>query len=87
MEEDYINYNHALNVLGLTTLETRRRKLTLDFAKRSLADNKLRDLFPIKKKTHTMQTRNTEQFKVNHANTNRYANSPIPTMQKLLNEQ
>ena len=41
MEEDYKNYNHALSVLGLTTLETRRRKLTLDFAKRSLADNSL----------------------------------------------
>ena len=32
MEEDYIKYNHALSVLGLTTLETRRQKLTLDFA-------------------------------------------------------
>ena len=87
MEEDYINYNHALSVLGLTTLETRRQKFTLDFAKRSLADNKLRDLFPTRKKTHTMHTRITEQFKFNHANTARYLNSPIPTMQKLLNEQ
>ena len=43
MEEDYINYKNALTVLGLFDLETRRKKLILDFAKRSLADNKLRD--------------------------------------------
>ena len=86
MEEDYTNYKNVLGVLGLLKLETRRKKLTLDFAKRSLADKKLRDLFPILKKEHGMRTRNTEQFKINHANTNRYFNSPIPTMQRLLNE-
>ena len=86
MEDDFKNYHHALNVLGLTTLEIRRRKLTLDFAKRSLSDNKFRDLFPTRKTAHTMNTRNREQYKVNHANTNRYYNSAIPTMQRLLNE-
>ena len=85
MEEDYTNYKNALTVLGLFDLETRRKKLTLDFAKRSLADNKLRDLFPILKKKHKMRTRKSEKFKINHANTNRYQNSPIPTMQRLLN--
>ena len=85
MEEDYINYKNALSVLGLLNLETRRKKLTLDFAKRSLADNKLRDLFPILRKEHKMRTRKSEKFKINHANTNRYLNSPIPTMQRLLN--
>ena len=86
MEEDYRNYANALSVLGLTTLETRRRKLTLDFARRSISDNKLRDLFPIRQKEHTMETRIMEQFKVNFANTNRYSKSAIPTMQRLLNE-
>jgi hypothetical protein len=86
MEEDYRNYANALSVLGLTTLETRRLKLTIDFARRSISDNKLRDLFPIRQKVHTMETRNREQFKVNHANTNRYSKSAIPTMQRLLNK-
>ena len=86
MEENYKNYNHSLVTLGLTTLESRRRKLTLDLARRSLSDNKLRDLFPIKNKSHTMETRGKEQFRVNHANTARYFNSAIPTMQRLLNE-
>ena len=83
LEEDYTRYENALSMLGLSNLETRRRKLKLDFANRSLADNKLRDLFPIIKKEHLMKTRKTEKFKVNH--TNRYFNSPIPTMQRLLN--
>ena len=86
LEENYKNYYNSLDILGLTTLESRRRKLTLDFAKRSLSDNKLRDLFPIRNKAHNMKTRNKEQYKVNHANTNRYSNSAIPTMQRLLNE-
>ena len=60
MEEDYTNYKNALTVLGLFDLEIRRKKLTLDFAKRSLADNKLRDLFPILKKKHKMRTRKSE---------------------------
>ena len=85
MEEDYRNYNHALRVLGLKTLETRRKKLTLDFAKRSIMDNKFRDLFPIRQKAHTMETRNKEKFKVTHANTHRYSKAAIPTMQNLLN--
>ena len=62
LEEDYKSYNSALRVLGLLNLETRRKKLTLDFAKISLADNKLRDLFPILKKDHQMKTRNPEKF-------------------------
>ena len=85
LEEDYTRYENALSMLGLSNLETRRRKLKLDFANRSLADNKLRDLFLIIKKEHLMKTRKTEKFKINHANTNRYFNSPIPTMQRLFN--
>ena len=62
LEEDYKSYSSALRVLGLLNLENRRKKLTLDFAKRSLAENKLRDLFPILKKDHQMKTRNQEQI-------------------------
>ena len=72
LEEDYCTYDKALVTLGLQTLTERRQKLTLDFAQRSLADDILRDLFPMKKKHHEMTTRNTERYRVNHANTNRY---------------
>ena len=38
------------------------------------------------KKQHNMQTRTTEEFKVLHANTVRFRNSPILTMQRELNK-
>ena len=64
----------------------RRKKLTLRFVKQSLADGKLRDLFPKRSKEHTMRTRRNEKYKVFKAHTDRYKNSPIVSMQRLLNE-
>ena len=61
---DYCLYSETLLNLGLQTLTERRQKLTLYFAQRSLADNKLGDLFPIRKKRHGMNTRNSEHFRV-----------------------
>ena len=84
--ENYTSYLEALSTLNLETLIIRRQKLTLRFAKQSLADGKLRDLFPIRRKEHTMRTRRNEKYKVFKANTDRYRNSPIISMQRLLNE-
>ena len=86
LEDKYKSYIEALNTLNLETLKTRRRKLTLRFAKQSLADGKFRDLFPIRTKQHTMTTRRNEKYKVFKAHTERYRNSPILTMQRLMNE-
>ena len=84
--ENYTSYFEALSTLNLETLKIRRQKLTLRFAKQSLADGKLRDLFPIRTKKHTMSTRRNEKYKVFKAHTDRYRNSPILSMQRLLNE-
>ena len=86
LEEDYVTYEKALLTLQLETLESRRKTLSLSFAKRSLADGKLRDLFPLTRKDHDMKTRKENKFHVTHAHTERYKKSPIITMQKLLNE-
>ena len=86
LEEDYETYKKALKLLHLETLEARRKTLSLTFIKRSLADGKLRDLFPLRKKNHMMETRKNEKYKVTHAHTERFKNSPIITLQKLLNE-
>ena len=77
LEENFSTYHEALAVLGLQNLTERRQKLALDFARRSISDDILKDLFLIKRKRHEMATRNTEQYRVNHANTNRYKNSPL----------
>ena len=44
------------------------------------------DLLPEESKTHKMQTRNTNKFKVNFANTGRLKDASIIHMQNLLND-
>ena len=51
LEENYLTYPQALETLRLQSLEQRRKMFTLRFARRSLSDGKLRDLFPQEKKT------------------------------------
>ena len=48
LEEDYYNYENALKISQLETLDKRRKKLMLSFAQTSLADGMLTDLIPIK---------------------------------------
>ena len=47
---------------------------------------KLNDLFPKKSKENNMKTRNTEEFTINFANTERLKKGSIITMQNYLNE-
>ena len=42
-------------------------------------------MFPINQKQHDIQIRNTEKYVVNHAKKERFKNSSIPYMQRLLN--
>ena len=86
MEENYQNYTSSLKFLNLETLETRRKKISVKFARTSISDGHFADLFPKRTKTHKMETRNIDKYKVFHANTERYKNSPILTMQRMLNE-
>jgi hypothetical protein len=75
LEENYKNYENALNTCQLESLEKHRKILTLRFAQTSLADGHFRDLFPVRNKSHQMKTRNSRKFKVFHANTERYRKS------------
>ena len=86
LQEDYKNYFQALKTLGLETLKQKRKSLTLRFVRQSLADGKLHNLFPLRRKQHGMRTREEEKYQITYANTNRYKNSPILAMQRLLNE-
>ena len=45
----------------------------------------MKKLFPLAKTDHLMKTRAKEKFKVHQAKTERYKNSAIPYMQRLLN--
>ena len=76
-----------LLLLGVNwTLEERRRKHSLSFAKKCLRNEKVTNLLPVNIK-NTKNTRNHEKYKVNFAKTERYKTSTIPSLQRMLNEQ
>ena len=85
--KQYSNYKDALKIANLTTLEVRREKMCLKYAKDCLKVDKLKHIFPLNVKDHDMENRNIRKFKVNHAKTERYAKSSIPFLQRLLNKQ
>ena len=82
----YVSYNNALKILGLETLDKRRDKMCLKFAKQCLKLNKMKDLFSKNESDHSMTKRNTNAFKVVRASTERFQKSAIPSMVKLLNQ-
>ena len=87
LKERYVNYKNALNVIGIDSLEQRREKLCLKFAKACVRHEKLSDLFPKNKKGHLMSKRGKELFLVKRAKTERLKKSSIISMQKFLNNE
>ena len=67
----------------MKTLNQRRKEMCLKFAKNCLKNEKVRSIFPVN--NQSKRTRNTEQYRVNFAKTKRYANSTVPSLQRLLN--
>ena len=86
LKNSYKNYQNALNILELESLESRREFLCLQFAKKSLKNQKMKNLFPHNKKIHKMSPRKRQPFKINFTNTDRLKKSPVIYMQQLLNE-
>ena len=84
--DKYKNYKDALGVIKLDSLEDRREKLCLRFAKQCLKHEKLKSMFPRKVNHHLMEKRNLQKFVVTKAWTERYRRSSIPSMQRLLNK-
>ena len=85
LNKSYESYNEALIKANLETLDKRREKLYLNFAKKSTQNDKTDKFFPIKKNKHKMTKRKNEKFIVNYARTERLKTSSIPHMQRLLN--
>ena len=85
LKEDYTSYKASLQITGLLTLEDRRKFLCLNFAKKCLKSDATKDMFPLKKIIR--DTRKPQIYKVPFARTSRFANSAIPYMARLLNNQ
>ena len=87
LKEKYTDYKDALNILKLEPLYERREKLLLKYGKQCTTLEQTKELFPLKKKHHSMQTRKDEKYEVVSANTERYKNSTVPYLQRLLNKE
>ena len=82
----YKSYDDCLQKLDLETLENRRELLCSKFSKKILKNEKMKKMFPEAQKIHSMETRSTEKYIVNFAHTDRFKNSPVLYMQRLLNK-
>ena len=85
MGNKYSDYDNALKFLQIDRLSERRKKLCLNFAKKSIKHEKAGKIFPLKQ--FKKKLRSNELFKVNFASTERYQKSTIPFLQSLLNKE
>ena len=86
LDDKYQGYKKALLKLDIESLNDRREKLCLSCAIKAAKNDKSKHIFPLNLKTHNMETRETEKFKVQHALTDRLKNSALIYMQNLLNK-
>ena len=87
LKNDYEDYEKALRLTGLQSLDERREMIALRFVKSSLKNANFSKLFPLKKMKHVMNVRNPMKYQLNKANTERYRKSTIPYLQRLLNKE
>ena len=83
LKERYIDYKNV----KLDTLEERREKLCLKFAKACVRHEKLSNMFPKQRNGHHMDMRHYNKFVVKKAKTERLQRSAVLNMQRLLNKE
>ena len=83
--KNYESYEQALGLVKIDSLNQRREKMALKFAKNGLKDLNFSKLFPLRKVNHLMGIRNSEKYLINHSKTKRYQVSAVPYLQGLLN--
>ena len=81
----YRSYQNALLTLEETTLEERRDKISLKFAKKSIQHPKMSYLFIKKKNSKTRKGK--KHFIEPRTFSNRASNGPVPYLIRLLNSQ
>ena len=85
VENKPYTYEKTLQLMGLTSLQCRRELLTSKFALGAVISQNHCSMFQ-KNDTDCMITRNRLNFKEPKRKTNRYYNSAIPYMTRLLND-
>ena len=72
LKENYISYEHALQLTGLQSLHERREQRCFKFSLKSLKHPQNSRLFPYSENNHYMNVRSNEPFKENYARTESY---------------
>ena len=83
----YTTYKKGLKYLNLYTVDRRRENLCINFGKKCIKTDKIKNLSPLENSNHKMKTRNKQKFTLYKQNTKRYQKSAIPYMRKLLNHE
>ena len=83
----YSSYQQALDTLGIQSLATRHQQLLWDFGKRLLTHSRHRDLLPPTIPIPRHSVRHHNILKPIRARTDRYKNSPIPTIVSMINQR
>lgn len=88
--DKYETYDNALNIIGHDSLNTRRVQLCMKFAKKALKNPNYSNWFCPSKakqsKTRSIKMKIENKFKPVLTRTERYENSPLPYLTKLLNQ-
>ena len=89
--QNYESYKTALKILEMETLEFRRQKISLTFAKKALKSEKFKQWFNNEETVEpNIKTRNFKpkpKLKPVQFRTTRYKKSPLPYLTQLLNTQ
>ena len=85
INNELLNYEQALKVLGLTSLEERREILTSKFALQTMKNERHKNMFQMKE-DHGVNLRNKPKVKQLDWNTKRYFNSAVHYMSRILND-
>jgi hypothetical protein len=62
LQEKYKGYQNGLALLDIEDLESRRKSLCLEFAKKCVKNQKMCHMFPKNMKSHSMETQNNEIY-------------------------
>ena len=86
LQNEYISYQNALDILKMESLKDRRETLFRKFTLKSLKVKQMKNILVENQKSHVMNTRNTKPYKIQHTNTERFKKSTGIQMQYLIND-
>ena len=83
---DYSRYSEALETLKIPSMSQRRQQLCLKFGKSLLKSPKFKHLLPLRDSVRNLRNNSGDQVQEFLCNNDRYFNSAIPYLARLLNE-